>query len=407
MRYNNLWAWLVIVGLFTGGVAVAEKDTAVDMPDKDARTIVDSRGTRVSIPCNIERVITVSDGLIEGVMTVIGVQDRIVGIGSSCLAKTDYRFCHPSEKGESICSEDGMHVITFLHRQIAQLPQIACWNTAPNYEKIASLTPDLMIVRVGSCWHGNDADQIPKSIKTIESLGIPLVVLHSPNTYAQPDIRFVHEEIRIIGKIFQQEAKAEKLIAYLENSVNVVRARTKDIPEEARPKILFLGLSSKARENGGAGTVFGLGTIDSSLLQDVAHGINAFQERGYFKILGTEQILSLNPDAILLPTAWGHHPPQELYDAPYYAYLRELDAVKNRRVASLPFTPCNCDKRLEYPIDIMVMAKTAYPNRFADIDLADWLIDFYRNVYGVDEQTAEKLRAVQWMDWTVINKENG
>jgi iron complex transport system substrate-binding protein len=136
-------------------------------------------------------------------------------------------------------------------------------------------------------------------------------------------------------------------------------------------------------------------------LQDVAHGINAFQERGYFKILGTEQILSLNPDAILLPTAWGHHPPQELYDAPYYAYLRELDAVKNRRVASLPFTPCNCDKRLEYPIDIMVMAKTAYPDRFADIDLADWLIDFYRNVYGVDEKTAERLRAGQWMDWTV------
>ncbi|BBO82348.1 ABC transporter substrate-binding protein [Desulfosarcina ovata subsp. sediminis] len=401
--YKNLWACLIVVGLFTGGVAISANETAVGISDYGVRVIVDSRCARVSIPRKIERVITVSDGLIEGVMTVIGVEDRLVGIGSSCLEKTDYRFCHPSEKGESICSEDGMHTITFLRRQIAKLPQIAFWNTAPNYEKIASLAPDLMIVRVGSCWHGNDSDQIPKSIKTIESLGIPLVVLHSPNTYAQPDIRFMHEEIRIIGKIFQREARAEKLIAYLESSVNVVRARTKDIPEKARPRILFLGLSSKARENGGAGTVFGLGTIDSYLLQDVVHGINAFQERGYFKILGTEQILSLNPDAILLPTAWGHHPPQELYGAPYYAYLRELDAVKNRRVASLPFTPCNCDKRLEYPIDIMVMAKTAYPDRFADIDLTDWMIDFYRNVYGVDEHTAAKLRAVQWMDWTVEN----
>ncbi|BBO82341.1 hypothetical protein DSCO28_29070 [Desulfosarcina ovata subsp. sediminis] len=82
------------------------------------------------------------------------------------------------------------------------------------------------------------------------------------------------------------------------------------------------------------------------------------------------------------------------------ADLRQMMAVKNRRVAALSFTPCNCDKRLKYPIDIMVMAKTAYPDRFFDIDLADWLIDFYRNVYGVNEQTAEKLRAVQWMDWT-------
>ncbi|XPS83080.1 putative ABC transporter, periplasmic binding domain protein [Desulfosarcina variabilis str. Montpellier] len=121
------------------------------------------------------------------------------------------------------------------------------------------------------------------------------------------------------------------------------------------------------------------------------------------KILGTEQILALAPDAIVLPTAYGYHPPNELYEAPYYADLRQLAAVKNRRVAALPWLPCNCDKRLEYPIEIMVMAKTAYPDRFADIALADWLIDFYRNLYGVDEKTAKRLRTGQWMDWTVTN----
>jgi iron complex transport system substrate-binding protein len=146
-------------------------------------------------------------------------------------------------------------------------------------------------------------------------------------------------------------------------------------------------------------------TIDSYLLEEIVGAVNAFPESGHFKTLGKEQILALNPKAIVLPTAWGYHPPQELYEAPYYADLRQMEAVKNRRVASLPFTPCNCDKRLEFPIEIMVMAKTAYPDRFADIDLADWLIDFYRKVYGVDEQTAKRLRAAQWMDWTVTNKE--
>jgi iron complex transport system substrate-binding protein len=51
----------------------------------------------------------------------------------------------------------------------------------------------------------------------------------------------------------------------------------------------------------------------------------------------------------------------------------------------------------------MVMAKTAYPDRFADIGLADWLIDFYRSVYGVGEKMAKKLRSGQWMDWTVTD----
>jgi iron complex transport system substrate-binding protein len=47
----------------------------------------------------------------------------------------------------------------------------------------------------------------------------------------------------------------------------------------------------------------------------------------------------------------------------------------------------------------MIMAKAAYPERFADVDLNVWLLDFYQNVYGVDKKTAAQLRAVQWMDW--------
>ncbi|HOV52702.1 MAG TPA: iron ABC transporter substrate-binding protein, partial [Methanothrix sp.] len=63
------------------------------------------------------------------------------------------------------------------------------------------------------------------------------------------------------------------------------------------------------------------------------------------------------------------------------------------------WTPCNCAKRQEYPIDVMVIAKAAFPDRFKDIDLGQWLLDFYQNVYGVNQETAKKLRSAQWMDW--------
>ena len=75
--------------------------------------------------------------------------------------------------------------------------------------------------------------------------------------------------------------------------------------------------------------------------------------------------------------------------------------MKNYCVAALPFTPCNNEKRLEFPIDVMVMAKTAYPVRFKDIDLASWVLDFYKRLYSVDTATAKGLRACQWMDWTL------
>lgn len=401
MHFQKFCSWSVMLVLLVCGKPVAATGLQVNEGTPATRTIRDSRGVYVSIPKKIRRVVTISDGLVEGVMTVLGVQDRLVGVGSSCLTEMNYRFSCPLDKGKTVGYEKGMHTIAFLNPWITRLPQIAVWNAAPNYEKIAGLDPDLMIIRVGSCWHSKDADQVPQSIKLIESLGIPLVILYSPNTHDHPVITTMSEEIRIIGKIFGREARAEKLVSYLEGQVNLVRTRTEKIPEKDRTRILLMGLSSKSRKDGGAGMVLGLGTIDSHLLEDVVHGVNAFQKRGHFKTLGTEQILTLDPDAIILPTCWGYHPPLELYEAPYYANLRDLAAVRNRRVAALPFAPCNCDKRLEYPIDIMVMARTAYPDLFADIDLADWLIDFYGNVYGVDEETARKMRSVQWMDWTL------
>jgi iron complex transport system substrate-binding protein len=78
-----------------------------------------------------------------------------------------------------------------------------------------------------------------------------------------------------------------------------------------------------------------------------------------------------------------------------------MDAIKNRRVVALPWSPCNCAKRLEYPIDVMVIATGTYPGLFKDVELEVWLLDFYQNVYGVDLETAKELRSAQWMDWAV------
>lgn len=180
-----------------------------------------------------------------------------------------------------------------------------------------------------------------------------------------------------------------------------MKERTKDIPDEEKPRVLMLGLSPETRGEGGAGDVMGLDTIESYFIEDIVNARNAYQENGYYKVLSAEHVLALNPDVIVLSTDFGYHPPRELYEAPYYQNLQELDAVKNKRVTALPWSPCNCDKRLEYPIDVMVITKAAYPERFQDIDLGEWLLDFYQNVYNVDRKTAEGLRSAQWMDWTV------
>ena len=192
-----------------------------------------------------------------------------------------------------------------------------------------------------------------------------------------------------------------RLIEYLEGIVEMVSSRTATVADEEKPRVLLFGLSPNARESGGAGDVLCTDTIESHFVTDIVHARNAYEQPGGWKIVSTEHVLALDPDVILLPTDWGYHPAEELYEAPYYRNLRGLEAVKKKRVYALPWTPYNCAKRLEYPIEIMVIAKAAYPDLFQDIKIHRWVLEFYQNVYSVDEKTAEELRRIQWLDWTV------
>ena len=363
------------------------------------RTVVDSRGTAVQVPLDIERVVTISDGLVEGVMTNLGVENKLVGLGTDCLPKL-WEWEYPTVEGENYTLE-GMNTVNYLNPWIRDLPLVASYGMPPNYEMLVSLDPDVVIIRGGDCTFWTDEDSMQQAINTIDSLGIPLIVTYGPNTYDEPNMSIISEEIQIIGQVFGREEDAIALADYLESEVEFVRERTVDIPDDEKPRVLLFGLSPLSRDGGGAGDIEGIDTIESFFLEEIVNAKNAFQEPAYFKLVSAEHVLALDPDVIVLPTDWGYHPPRELYEAPYYQNLQELTAVKNRRVMALPWLPCNCDKRLEYPIEVMVMAKAAYPERFEDVNLAEWLLDFYQNIFNVDRETAEGLRTAQLMDWTL------
>lgn len=70
----------------------------------------------------------------------------------------------------------------------------------------------------------------------------------------------------------------------------------------------------------------------------------------------------------------------------------------NRQITALPWTSWNGEKRLEYLIDVLVITKAAYPKRFADVDLGEWLVSFYPDGHGVDRATVRSVQTAQWMD---------
>ena len=368
--------------------------------DSGARTVTDMRGRAVELPATIERVVAIDDGFVEGLLYRFGMQDRIVGLGGTWVQ--DYTYPFEGAGGATYEYRNGTNPVSYLIPGLADLPVLVETGTAINYETLASLDPDVVILREGAWAFSAGSDEaLGKTITTIDSLGIPLVILVGPPFQESPTIGHIGEEIRLVGEVFSREKDADALASYLDDQIKEIRRRTADIPENEKPRMMQLGLSPRARQGGGAGMAWGGDTIESYFIEEIANAKNAYRGTGAFVVVSTEQILALDPDVIVLPTAQGYHPASELYTAPYYRNLQELTAVKNHRVYALPWTPFNWAKRLEHPIEAMVIAKAAYPDRFADIQVHEWVLDFYQNVYGVDHATAEELRSAQWLDWMV------
>lgn len=372
-----------------------------------AYTVTDMRGKQVNIPENLERVATIDDGFIEGVMTHLGVINKVTAIGSWSM-KRDYKYTYETTDGKKYTAK-GVNTMKYLHPWLNDIP---CFNSPQgdilNYETLAKADPQLVILRVGDCtvsggsyFRGGDPAQLEKTITMIESLDIPLVVLFSPTYYGKAELSSMKEEMRVLGDIFKQRDKALKLYEYLNETEIMVRNRTKNIKD--KPNVLYFGLNSAARKQGGSGMVSGITTPESYIIENIVNAKNAYRDKGNNIILSGEQIYAIDPDVILLPTQNGYHPADELLKAPYYQNLNQLKAVQNKRVYALPWTPMNCSRRVEYPLDILIIAKASYPEVFKDIKVHQFALDFYKKVYNVDNKTAKALRSEQLLDWTVEN----
>lgn len=384
------------------GADVTPGPVRASSDDYGYRYITDMRGVQVKVPEDIKRVATIDDGFVEGVLTNLSEIDKIVAIGSWSLKK-DYSYTYPTINGTNYSYTHGWNTMKYLHPWLNETP---CINSPQgnivSYETLADVSPDVVIMRVGDCTVGaSDEETITKTISTIESLGIPILVLYSPSYYQNSDLSTMRDEMRVIGQLFGKEQKAMALADYLESTEKMIRERTRDIPDNKKSTVLYIGLSPNARSSGGAGTVTGTDTPESYIIENISNGRNVYRDTGSGKLLNAEQVLALDPDVILLPTSNGFHPPRELYEAPYYQNLQNMRAILNKRVYAMPWTPMNCARRTEYPIDIMIIAKACYPDLFSDIKVHEFVLDFYQDVYGVNRTTAQDLRSNQWLDWTV------
>lgn len=117
-----------------------------------------------------------------------------------------------------------MNPVGYLVPELAGLPQVVASGTGINYETLASLDPDVVILREGaSSFRAGSDESLEKAVATIGSLGIPHVILVGPPFLESPNVDCIGEGIRLVGEVFSHEADADALAAYLDGPMEEIR----------------------------------------------------------------------------------------------------------------------------------------------------------------------------------------
>lgn len=233
-----------------------------------------------------------------------------------------------------------------------------------NREELLKARPEVLFVSDAMCG-------------AFESLGKTGITVIS---FKDNSLRALVERTVITGEILGPDAheKALRYQEYFNNNVARVRKVVASIPPEKRVRLYH----SMGDTLSTAGT--------QSLVQDwmdLAGAINVAENWFAGTKVGTvsvEQILSSDPDAILVMTASAA---DEIRKDPKWASVK---AVRENRVYVNPrgmFWWCR--ETAEEALQFLWLAKTLYPDHFRHVDMNRETKYFYKTFYGYDLSEAE------------------
>lgn len=361
----------------TKETAGTETATAQMLQEAQTRTITDMRGEEVVIPADPQRVAILDKGFLVQTMKALGVEDKICATGGLITEVGD------PEQRDSL----------YLFPQIMELPIIGYPTDAVDFETLAGAKPDLVILRNSE--YIKDSEITADAIEKIENdLGLPLVVINGPGCYDEPKLEYQYEGIRVLGEVFDRQERAEELTAYMQEQVAMIQERTADIEESDKPSVMYIGL----RNDDGVGVVWGENFGDAKFSTEYANIKNVYGEPARSS-MSAEQIITLDPEVMILCTNSVRPDPDILTTDPAYENLQGVSAVKNGRVTSIGLLTWWGDFRLEFPTILLIAAKSAYPDRFEDITVSQWLNEYHKTLYGLTEEEAQKIKEIQQLDW--------
>jgi iron complex transport system substrate-binding protein len=329
-----------------------------------ARTIVDMSGRSVEIPDRIERVACL-EVICYPRMFMLGEDAKIVTMYASSApwtVATNPRSVNiPSYRGD------------------------------PNLEELAVLKPDVAFIRY------NPEQALPR----LKALGIPGLVSQPYPREPQSLDEFLADMktmVRLFGQVLGGEAekRAEDWCAYFDERARFLTSRVSGIPAEGRARVYYVRGPEAVSTQGKGGYTYWSGKLaGADMVVDRALSVG----KG---AVSMEDLIRWNPEVVLV----GRQYPLEVVTGD--ARWRDITAVVHHKVVSTPEGVWYWDGGPEIILQAQFIAKTIYPDRFADFDMATELKAYYARFYRVtlSDDDAAKILSGRAPDGSRVNTTN-
>lgn len=222
-------------------------------------------------------------------------------------------------------------------------------------------------------------------IAKMEAAGIKVIALQYGT------IEDLETWIRIIAQMMDKEERGEELIKYFHDSVAEVDEKISTLSEEDFRDIMIYAYDT-LEVDGSSG--FSKYWVEHSGANNVALGLT-----GDDTMVNMEQVYEWDPEIIYIGNFTNVVPSEILGNTIEGQDWSVLKAVQNKEVYKIPIGGYRWDPPgIETPLMIKWLAKTQHPELFADMDMAEEVKEFYKDVYNYelnDEEIEEILGDVQ------------
>lgn len=226
---------------------------------------------------------------------------------------------------------------------------------AAEAEKILSCNPDIVI---------SEYEDVDKENALQEQLGVPVITLKAgPNGVFDDAFK---NTMTMLGTIFCNEEKAEKLVSFIDSEAAEITSRTADIKDEDKPGVYICGL-------GNWGTTNQLMTAQNYISFNIANVRNVVTdlEKDGIQAIEEEKFVALGDDMDII-----------IMDAAAVKNIKPLyaedptmfDACKAWQNGEVYLEMAYNAYYTNYEIALIntwFIAKTVYPDLFEDIDITE------------------------------------